>query len=191
MKKKYDIKGIVVYQTKTGAIELRGDFKHDTIWATQAQIANIFSINRSVVTKHIGNILKIKEIDTKSNVQKMHIANSDKSVSFYSLDIILAVGYRANSARAIAFRQWATKTLRRYITEGYVINRKRIAKNYGAFMRAVEDVRALLPSGMQADTGSILELIKIFADTWISLDTFIERHMLGLWPPHITMKEII
>jgi len=94
-------KGVIIYQAKNGAIELRGDFTRETIWATQAQIADIFQVERSVVTKHIGNILKVKEVDKKSNVQKMHIANSDKPVTFYSLDIILAVGYRANSARAI------------------------------------------------------------------------------------------
>ena len=103
MKKKID-RQVVIYQAKNGAIELRGDFERETIWATQAQVADVFNIERSVATKHIGNILKSKEVDEKSNVQKMHIANSDKPVTFYSLDIILAVGYRANSARAIEFR---------------------------------------------------------------------------------------
>jgi hypothetical protein len=88
---------VVIFQSKTGAIELKGDFQRETIWATQAQIADIFIIERSVATKHIGNILKNKEIEEKSNVQKMHIANSDKLVFFYNLDIILAVGYRTNS----------------------------------------------------------------------------------------------
>lgn len=87
---------VVVYRSKSGAIELKGDFKQETVWATQSQIADIFNIERSVITKHIGNIFKLKEIKEKSNVQKMHIANSDKPVSLYSLDIILAVGYRAN-----------------------------------------------------------------------------------------------
>jgi len=137
MPKKDPKKDIVIYQSKSGAIELRGDFSAETIWATQAQITEIFSIDRTVVTKHIQNILKSKEVEEKSNVQKMHIANSDKPVAFYSLDIILAVGYRANSARAIDFRKWATKTLRAHITQGYTINRRRIAHNYDEFMKAV------------------------------------------------------
>ena len=69
---------VVIYQAKNGAIELRGDFTRDTVWATQAQIADIFNIDRTVSTKHIGNILKNGEVDMKSNVQKMHIAKSDK-----------------------------------------------------------------------------------------------------------------
>lgn len=89
--KKADGKEAVVYQAKSGSIELRSDVSHETVWATQAQISGIFDIERSVVTKHIGNILKSEEINEKSNVQKMHIANSDKPVAFYSLDIMLAV----------------------------------------------------------------------------------------------------
>ncbi len=149
--KKIQNKGAIIYQTKSGAIELRGDFTRETLWATQAQIAGIFGIERSVVTRHIGNILKSAEVSAKSNVQKMHIANSDKPVAIYSLDMILAVGYRANSARAIEFRQWATKTLRAHIVDGYTINRARVGQNYDAFMKAVADVRALLPAGMQSD----------------------------------------
>ena len=163
---------MVIYQTKSGALELRGDLDKETIWATQAQISEVFGINRTVVTKHISNILKSGEVDEKSNVQKMHIANSDKPVSFYSLDIVLAVGYRTNSARAIEFRQWATKTLREHITKGYTINRKRVAQNYDTFMKAVADVQALLPEHVTLDPKAVLELIKEFAGTWVSLDSY-------------------
>jgi len=89
--KKKEGRGVVVYQAKNGAIELRGDFERETVWATQSQIAEVFGIDHSVVTKHVGNVLKSKEVDEKSNVQKMHIPHSDKPVAFYSLDIILAV----------------------------------------------------------------------------------------------------
>ncbi|MDX9757320.1 MAG: RhuM family protein, partial [Sulfurimonas sp.] len=75
---------------------------------------------------HINNIFKDNEVDEKSNMQKMHIANSDKPVSFYSLDIVLAVGYRTNSSKAIRFRQWATSVLKSYITNGYAINSEKI-----------------------------------------------------------------
>ncbi|OGZ29435.1 MAG: death-on-curing protein [Candidatus Niyogibacteria bacterium RIFCSPLOWO2_01_FULL_45_48] len=165
-------KQLVIYQTPSGAIELRGDFRHETIWATQAQIAGVFQIERSVITKHIRNIFKDGEISKKSNVQKMHIANSDKPAAFYSLDIILAVGYRANSKRAIEFRRWATKTLREHITQGYTINRKRIAHNYDAFMKTVADIQTLLPEHIILDPKTILELIKEFASTWVSLDAY-------------------
>jgi prophage maintenance system killer protein/prophage antirepressor-like protein len=172
MAKKQQNQGVVIYRTKAGAIELRGDYSTETIWATQAQIADVFGIERSVVTKHIQNILKIGEISERGNVQKMHTASSDKPVAFYSLDIALAVGYRANSARAIDFRRWATKVLRAHIVDGYTINRSRIAKNYDAFAKAIADVRALLPAGTAVNNADIVELISLFADTWLSLDAY-------------------
>lgn len=165
-------KPIVVYQAPGGAIELRGDVSKETIWATQAQIVQLYGVDQSVVSRHVSNIFKDGEIDRKSNMQKMHIANSDKPVTFYSLDIILAVGYRTNSARAIIFRQWATKILREHIINGYTINRKQIAKNYDSFLKAVENVRALLPASSNVDTGTIFELIRVFADTWFSLAAY-------------------
>lgn len=175
MKNKSKTAGIIVYQAKTGAIELRGDFERDTMWATQAQISVVFEAERSVITKHIRNILKDKELDMHSVCAKIaHTAADGKTyqVQAYNLDVILAVGYRINSKRAIEFRKWATKILRAHIVDGYTINRRRIAKNYGQFMRAVEHVRALLPVGMKTDTGSILELISAFAGTWLSLDAY-------------------
>ncbi len=174
MKKEKTLKSnnVVIYQTKSGSIELKGDIGKDTIWATQAQIAQIFNIDRSVATKHINSILKDREVDGKSNVQKMHIANSDKPISFYSLDMILAVGYRSNSSKAMVFRQWATKTLRSYIVDGYAINKSRIAKNYTQFLSVVEDIKKLLPSGSGVEAKDALELVSLFADTWLSLDAY-------------------
>src|SRR3990167_8779930 len=109
-KKTQKNKGVIIYQAKNGAIEFRGDFTRETIWATQAQIVGLFSVDQSVVSRHIKNIFKDGEIDEKSNMQKMHNANSDKPTMLYSLDVILGVGYRTNSRVAIEFRKWATKT---------------------------------------------------------------------------------
>lgn len=161
-----------VYQAKNGAIELRGDVAHETIWATQAQIVSLFDVDQSVVSRHIRNIFQDGEVEEKSNMQKMHNANSDKPIALYSLDVILGVGYRTNSKIAIEFRKWATKTLREYITRGYAINRKQIAKNYDAFMKSVGDIQALLPEHVVLDPRSVIELIKEFASTWMSLDAY-------------------
>ncbi|HAU66067.1 MAG: RhuM [Candidatus Uhrbacteria bacterium GW2011_GWF2_39_13] len=173
MKPKTKIKNqLAVYQAKSGAIELKADATKETIWATQAQIADIFHIERSVVTKHIRNIIAGKEVLTKSNVQKMHIPNSDKPIAFYSLDIVLAVGYRTNSTKAIEFRKWATKILRQHITLGYTINRSIIATHYNEFMKAIGDIKTLLPANQVVDSASVLELVRLFADTWLSLDAY-------------------
>ncbi len=172
---------LMIYQAKNGAIELRGDFNNETVWATQKQIADIFEIDRSVATKHIHNIFKDKELDKEMVCAKFaqttqHGAikgkTQTKQVEFYDLDIILAVGYRTNSAKAIAFRIWATKTLKQHLVDGYTINKNRINANYQKFARAVADVKALLPTGNTIGTKEILELINVFASTWFSLDAY-------------------
>lgn len=174
MKKKFQ-NNLIIYQTKTGAIELKGDFSHETLWATQAQIAKMFESERSVVTKHIRNILKDKELSVKSVCAKIaHTAPDGKTyiTQVYNLDIILSVGYRTNSKKAIKFRQWATKTLSEHITKGFTINKVSLSKNYEMFLKAVEDVKSLLPSTVSIDTGGVLELVKMFASTWLSLDAY-------------------
>lgn len=162
----------VIYQAKNGAIELRGDFTNETVWATQAQIVDLFQINQSVISRHINNIFADGEINMKSNMHKMHNANSDKPVNYYSLDVILSVGYRTNSKVAIEFRQWATKTLRTYIIDGYAINKKRIAENYEQFLSDINDIKGLLPVGSIIEPEDTIELITLFADTWLSLDAY-------------------
>ncbi|MDR3492370.1 MAG: RhuM family protein [Gammaproteobacteria bacterium] len=183
-------KQAIVYQAKTGAIQLNQDIHSDTIWATQEDIANIFNVKRPAITKHIRNILKDKELIEKSVCSKMERTAEDGKryqIQIYNLDIILAVGYRTNSSQAVAFRQWATQTLKNHITKGYTINRHRIKKNYDEFLKAVDDVKSLLPSGIKVDNESILELIKLFADTWFSLDAY-DRDQLSV--DGVTKKKI-
>ncbi len=101
---------IIIYNTNDGkaAIKLYAD--NGTVWLTQAQIAELFNKERSGISKHIKNIFNEGELEEKSNVNFLHIANSDKPVAFYSLDVILAVGFRVRSPRGTQFRQWANNT---------------------------------------------------------------------------------
>ena len=116
---------IFIYKTATGPkLEVR--LEKETIWLTQAQIADLFASERSVITKHLSKIFKEGELHEKGNVQKMHIANSDKPVKFYSLDTVISIGYRVNSRRATQFRIWATKTLKDHLIQGYTINERRL-----------------------------------------------------------------
>ena len=168
-------KGIVVYQTKSGAIELRGDLHTETLWATQKQLAEVFCVDVRTVNEHIQNIFKEQELNKKSAIRNFRITASDgKSydTKHYNLDMILSVGYRVNSKTATKFRQWATKTLKSYIIEGYTINPTRITKNYEAFLGAVNEVKKLLLNGSGMQANNVLELIKLFAGTWFSLDAY-------------------
>lgn len=169
---------VVIYQTKSGALELKGDFENETIWASQAQIAETFNVDVRTINEHIGNILSTKELNEKSTIRKFRIVRQEgkrrvkREIKHYNLDMIISVGYRVNSKKATQFRIWATKVLKKHLTQGYTINRKQIGKNYDAFMKAVGDIQALLPEHVILDPDAILELVKEFAATWVSLDAY-------------------
>ena len=172
MKKESTHEQIIIYQSKDKNVELDVAIDHETVWLTQAQMTKLFGRDRTVITKHINNIFKEGELSEKSNVQNMHLANSDKPVKSYNLDVVISVGYRVKSLEGTRFRQWATQTLKNHILKGYTINRNRVQKNYNQFLKAVDDVKNLLPKNFMIDKDSVLELITLFADTWLSLDAY-------------------
>ena len=94
-----------------------------------------------------------------------------RKVEYYNLDLVLSIGYRVNSINATRFRQWATKTLKQHIIKGYTLNRRILEKNYDTFLKALNEVQELLPES-QISAQNALELIKTFASTWLSLDTY-------------------
>ena len=117
---------IEIYTDKNNETSIEVGFDGDTVWLSQSQITALFQRDRTVITKHINNIFKEGELEEKSNVQKMHIANSDKPTVFYNLDIIISVGYRVKSKRGTEFRKWATNLLKNHLLHGYTTNQKRL-----------------------------------------------------------------
>ena len=115
---------IVLFENQD--VKLEVNMKDETVWLTQEQMGKLFGKDRTVITRHINNIFKDGELDEKSNVQKMHFANSDKPVSLYNLDVIISVGYRVKSKNGVIFRKWANKVLKDYLLKGYVVNQKRL-----------------------------------------------------------------
>ncbi|MDE6335846.1 MAG: virulence RhuM family protein [Muribaculaceae bacterium] len=114
---------IILYQPDS-TIKLEVRLENETVWLTQQQMSELFERDRTVITRHINNIFKENELDEKSNVQFLHIANSDKPNKLYSLYVIIAVGYRVKSLRGTQFRQWANKVLKEYLLRGYSINQR-------------------------------------------------------------------
>lgn len=100
-------------------IEVR--LENETVWLTQQQISELFQRERSVITKHINNVFDEGELDEESNVQILHIANSDRPVKLYNLDVIISVGYRVKSLRGTHFRRWATERLKEYMIKEFVL----------------------------------------------------------------------
>ncbi|HBI86987.1 MULTISPECIES: virulence RhuM family protein [Sphingobacterium] len=113
---------LLIYQSEDGVTRIETRLENETVWLTQAQMADLFQKERSVITKHISNVFADGELDEKSNVQILHISGSDKPVKFYNLDVIISVGYRVKSHQGTKFRQWATARLREYIVKGFTMN---------------------------------------------------------------------
>ena len=105
---------IVTFKDEQLELEVNISPEEDTVWLTQAQMVDLFSRDQSVIARHIRNIFKEHELEEKSNMHFLHIANSDKPVKMYSLDVIISVGYRVKSPRGVLFRKWATNVLRQY-----------------------------------------------------------------------------
>ncbi|MCL1883990.1 MAG: virulence RhuM family protein [Defluviitaleaceae bacterium] len=138
---------IIIYQTTDGVTKIDVRMQGENFWLTQAQISELFGRERSVITKHIRNIFNEGELDEKSNVQFLHIPNSDKPVAFYTLDVIISVGYRVKSPRGTQFRQWATTVLHEYLQKGFAMNDEAL-KNMGGglywkeLLERIRDIRA-------------------------------------------------
>ena len=119
---------ILLYQTGDTNVCVNVTFKDETFWLTTKSMAELFGVNTQAITKHLGNIYDEEELDKNATCSKMEqvqqegIRSVKRTLDFYNLDAIIAVGYRVNSKKATRFRQWATKTLKEYITKGFVLN---------------------------------------------------------------------
>jgi hypothetical protein len=136
----------LVYGTDRG---LRLDIRYEgeSLWMTQAQIVELFGRDQSVISRHMANILEEGELDEKSNMQKMHIAGSNRPVTLHSLDMVISVGYRCRSVQATLFRKWATQKLVQFATKGFVVDTDRLKRAENAdrvaeLREIIRDIRA-------------------------------------------------
>ena len=124
----HDNKGEIILYQPDDSLKLEVRLNNETVWLAQAQIAILFGVDRSVITKHLQNIFSTGELDEDSTCAIFaHVGNNCKQryrTKFYNLDVILSVGYRVNSINATAFRRWATRILKDYLLRGYVFNQQ-------------------------------------------------------------------
>ena len=144
-------KEFMIYSDENGDVKINVMLINDDLWLTQDLIAELFGKARSTITEHIKNIFDEGELDEKSNVGKIDIANSDKPVKIYNLNVIIAVGYRANSKKATQFRIWATRVLNEYIKKGFVLDDERLKNvenffNKDYFKELLERIRSIRAS---------------------------------------------
>ena len=119
---------IVLFMDENIQLEVPVSQDGESVWLSANQMAVLFDKDETNIRKHINNIFKSSEVDKNNNTQKMRVDGVKQSVAFYSLDVILAVGYRVNSKRGIAFRKWANNVLKQYIMKGYALNVNRFSK---------------------------------------------------------------
>jgi death-on-curing family protein len=169
-----------IYQSQDGSLQLSVPMDSETVWLSQSQMQTLFGRERSVITKHTNNVFKENELDEKSNVQKMHIANSDKPVKFYSLDVVISVGYRIKSIQGVKFRQWATRTLKQHLLKGFSINDIRLHENASELEKALKLVRraASLPRNSEFGAG-LVDILARYTSTFLWLQQYDEGLLIA------------
>ena len=116
---------IVIYQTEDGQTQIDVRLENETVWLNVAQMASLFMKEESNVRRHVLNAFKDGELERDdNNVHFLHVNGVKKPVPFYSLDVIISVGYRVHSKRGTAFRIWARKIIKEYLVKGYVVNER-------------------------------------------------------------------
>ena len=136
-------------------LDVRADSKNETVWLSNEEMCSLFERDRTVISRHIKNVFLDKELDEKSNVHFLHIPFSDKPVAFYSLDVIISVGYRVKSQRGVLFRRWANKILKSYLLKGYAINQKRLE----ALNKTIDIQTRMLSYALDIDKEELFKVI--------------------------------
>ena len=161
---------IVIFEAEDRSIVLPVAVENETVWLNQSQMMDLFERDQSVISRHIRNVFKEQEVDEESNMHFLHIANSDKPVAYYSLDVIISVGYRVKSKRGVEFRRWANSVLKQYILKGYAVNDNRI-KQLG------DVIRIMKRTENELDSQQVLSVIERYSSALDLLDSYDHQTM--------------
>lgn len=155
---------------KDGELELQVSVSQnkETVWLSSNQMALLFERDEKTIRKHVNNIFKDNEVDFNNNTQKMRVDGVKQLVVFYSLDVILAVGYRVNSSRGILFRKWANSVLKQYIVNGYAINKKRLE----ALEKTVSIQTKMLAHTLNLEESEVLQAVNQYTNALLLLDKY-------------------
>lgn len=156
---------IVLFESNDREVTIPVNLDGQTVWLTQAQMAQLFDRSIGVVSRHIKNVFAEGELEQKSNLHILQKCSSDRPTTLYSLDVIISVGYRVKSQRGVEFRRWATNVLHRYIIQGHVENERRLEQ-----LGTVAQIIERLPE----DLGSreILDIVESYIDVFKLLDEY-------------------
>jgi len=173
---------VVVYEAPDGEVRVDVRLERETVRLSQVQMAELFGRERSVITRHVRNVFREGELEEESNVHFLHIAGSDRPVGFYSLDVVISVGYRVKSQRGTQFRIWATRTLRDHLLRGYTLHERRLAeRGLGEVEQAVGLLaRTLTTHALVTGEGrDVLEVVQRYTRSWRLLLEYDEERLAG------------
>ena len=159
---------IVLFETKDKEIKLSVSVDNDTVWLSANQMALLFDRDEKTIRKHINNVFNENELDRNNNTQKMRVVGVKQKVPFYTLDVIISVGYRVKSQRGTEFRQWANGVLKQYIIQGYAINEKRLQ----ALEKTVEIQTKMLADALDVEEADILKAVNQYTEALTLLDQY-------------------
>lgn len=186
---------IVIYQTEDGQTQIDVRMEDETVWLTQAQMAELFQTDRTSIVRHINNIYKIDELDrdsTCAKIAQVQIEGNRKvnrSISFYNLDMIISVGYRVNSKRGIKFRQWANRVLKDYLVKGYAVNERIRHEQIGELRQLVQMLGRTIQHQQIKATDENQALFDIVVDYTYALDTLDDYDYQRLKVGEVTQEE--
>jgi len=163
---------IVIYQTEDGQIQIDVRLENDTVWLNVSQMSALFNREESNLRRHVQNAFKEGELERdENNVHYLHVNGVKKPVPFYSLDVIISVGYRVKSKRGTAFRIWARKVLKDYLVKGYAINERIRKEQIGELRQLVQVVGRTINNQELPDTAESQDLLDVVVDYTYALDT--------------------
>lgn len=172
MNEKYEV---VKFEQDNLILDVNVSPNEDTVWLSKEDMSILFDRDRSVISRHIKKIFEEQELIEKSNVHFLHIANSDKPVPFYSLDVVISVGYRVKSRNGVIFRRWANSVLKEYLLKGYVLNKDRTLITDDNYIELVHRVNKIDNRVSKLESDNHVDNEKIFFDgEWFDARSFIK-----------------
>lgn len=160
---------LVLFESKDKGIKLSVPFNNETVWLSSNQMAELFERDEKTIRKHVNNVFSEKEVEMENNTQNLRVVNVKQSVNFYSLDVIISVGYRVKSKRGTEFRRWANTVLKQYILNGYAANENRLSQ----LNQTIQLIKRLeLQTDNQLDKTQILSVVESYTQALNLLDDY-------------------
>ncbi len=180
---------IIIYQSEDGKTQLDVKLEGETVWLSTRQMAELFNKEESNIRRHVNNVFKEAELKRENNVHFLHVNGVKKPVPYYTLDVIISVGYRVHSQRGVRFRQWANSVLKQYLVKGYAINENIRKQQIAELRQLVQVVGRTLQQQPAKSTDESNALFDVVVDYTYALDTLDDYDYQRLHIARITKEE--